>query len=145
MGRSFRAIQGSAAALGVLCLCITLLAGPSPAAALPIATGSQCSSSWVNNPGALNCFIQGEDETRTGAKHPHYVACAGGDIFCCKDDDHGNQDCVAQAAGRPTTRADWLKAILSAHRAMLMSVGRYGGKPGRIQGPPPNQADRRAP
>jgi hypothetical protein len=49
----------------------------------------------VNNEGAMQCFIQGEEEARKGIKHPHYVACAGGDIFCCKDDDRGAQDCIA--------------------------------------------------
>ena len=96
-----------------------------PALALPPASGSKCNSNWVNNSGAMSCFIQGEDESRAGVRHPHYVACVGGDVFCCKDDDRGNQDCVAQAGARPATNADWIKAILGAHRAMLTRMGRY--------------------
>jgi hypothetical protein len=49
----------------------------------------------VNNESAMQCFIRGEEEARKGVKHPHYVACAGGDIFCCKDNDRGAQYCIA--------------------------------------------------
>ncbi|MBM3578231.1 MAG: hypothetical protein FJX40_11350 [Alphaproteobacteria bacterium] len=91
-----------------------------PANAKPkIASGSNCNSNWVNNAGAMACFIQGEEETRAGAKHPHYVACAGGDIFCCKDDDNGNQDCVAQAKSKLPSRAVLLNAVRAAQRARL--------------------------
>jgi hypothetical protein len=61
----------------------------------PRASGDKCSSDWVNNESAMQCFIQGEEEARKGVKHPHYVACAGGDIFCCKDNDRGAQYCIA--------------------------------------------------
>ncbi|HEY1300711.1 MAG TPA: hypothetical protein VGF07_09455 [Stellaceae bacterium] len=116
----------------------------SPAVALPIASGSQCSSNWVNNEGALNCFIQGEEETRNGAKHPHYVACAGGDVFCCVDDDRGAQDCVAQARAKPANNADRLRAILAAHRTMLMRLGRYYSRPDGLPTKTPN-SPRKAP
>jgi len=91
-----------------------------PANAKPkIASGSNCNSNWVNNAGAMACFIQGEEETRAGAKHPHYVACAGGDIFCCKDDDNGNQDCIAQAKSKLPSRSVLLNAVRAAQRARL--------------------------
>ena len=60
-----------------------LVLGSSSANALPPASGSKCSSDWVNNEGAMQCFIQGEEESRSGVKHPHYVACtAAGEVFC---------------------------------------------------------------
>src|ERR1700744_6412059 len=83
----------------------TLALAPSPAHALPPpASGSKCSASWVNNAGAMSCFIQGQDDIAKGVAHPHYVACLGGDIFCCTDNDNGNQNCEAQAAGHVSTR-----------------------------------------
>ena len=96
-----------------------------PARAMPIASGSNCSSGWVNNAGAMACFIQGEEEGNNGAAHPHYVACAGGDIFCCVDDDRGNQNCEAQAKADRATQAQWIRAILGAHKTMLTRMGRY--------------------
>ena len=132
--------------LGLLVLLSTLVFGSSFAVARPIiATGSQCRSDWVNNAGAMSCFIQGEEEARNGVKHPHYVACAGGDVFCCVDDDRGNQDCVAQVGGRPATKDDWLRAILGAHRTMLMRLGRYSGKAGGLQSEIPNPARKSSP
>src|ERR1044071_5259053 len=80
---------------------LLVLATSSGIAKPKIASGSNCSSNWVNNSGAMACFIQGEEEARNGVRHPHYVACTGTDIFCCKDDDRGNQDCIAQAGTRP--------------------------------------------
>jgi hypothetical protein len=107
---------------------VSTVAAGGPAQALPRpATGSNCSSDWVNNAGAMACFIQGEDEARNGSKHPHYVACLNGDIFCCVDTDRG-QNCEAQARSA-ATQADQLKAILSAHKTMLMSLGRWTAKP----------------
>ena len=104
---------------------------PTPALALPkIASGSNCSSGWVNNAGAMACFIQGEEEGNNGAAHPHYVACAGGDVFCCQDDDHGNQNCVAQAEVKRATQAQWIRAILGAHKSMLTRIGRYNVRTG---------------
>ncbi len=135
MTRSSHAAPSLAAtaAVGLLALSGALLLRPSPAVALPIPTGSQCNSTWVNNAGAMSCFIQGEDEVRNGARHPHYVACAGGDIFCCVDNDNGNQNCVAQARGRPANRNDWIRAILGAHKTMLTRMDRYAGKPRDLQ------------
>lgn len=89
-----------------------------PANAKPkIASGASCNSNWVNNEGAMQCFIKGEEETRAGARHPHYVACAGGDIFCCQDNDSGAQNCVAQARSRLPSRAELLNAVRAAQSA----------------------------
>jgi hypothetical protein len=99
---------------------ILLVLAVSCATAKPkIASGSNCSSSWVNNAGAMACFIQGEEEANAGASHPHYVACAGGDIFCCQDNDRGAQNCVAQASTRPPSKAVWTRAVLAAQRTHL--------------------------
>jgi len=110
---------------------ILLVLGVSPAFAKPkIASGSECSSSWVNNEGAMQCFIQGQEESRNGVSHPHYVACTGGDIFCCKDNDNGAQDCVAQAGTRPPSKAVWIRALLAAQRTHLKTAERSAVKDG---------------
>jgi len=117
---------GSLAAAAIL-----LALGTASGMAKPkIASGSNCSSNWVNNADAMACFIQGEEEARNGVRHPHYVACAGGDIFCCKDDDRGNQDCVAQASTRPPSRAVWVRAILAAQGRHSKTVERPALKGG---------------
>jgi hypothetical protein len=36
------------------------------AAAPKTTTGANCSSTWVNNKGAMDCFIKGEDESTAG-------------------------------------------------------------------------------
>lgn len=114
------------ATVRLLAAAATLLVFGTPvaSAAPKIASGSNCSSTWVNNAGAMACFIQGEDESHSGVSHPHYVACAGGDIFCCKDDDHGNQNCVAQASTRPPSKDLWIRAILAAQRTHLKTAER---------------------
>jgi len=58
-----------------LALPSALVLGVPSAGALPVASGSKCSANWVNNEGALACFIQGEEDLRNGVAHPHYVAC----------------------------------------------------------------------
>jgi hypothetical protein len=59
-----------------------LLMGSPTASALPPASGSNCNSNWVNNAGAIDCFIQGEEDVRNGVAHPHYVACTkAGECF----------------------------------------------------------------
>jgi hypothetical protein len=97
----------------------------SPAAAAPkITTGAGCSSTWVNNPGAMDCFIQGEDETNAGAKHPHYVTCdPGGDILCCQDNDAGHQICVEAAASGHTTIAQQIRALIAGQKLLLKAQG----------------------
>jgi hypothetical protein len=102
---------------------LLLVLGVSSALAKPkSATGSKCSSDWVNNEGAMQCFIQGEEDVRAGVKHPHYVACQGGDIFCCKDNDDGGQDCAAQAKTRPPSKDIWIRAILAAQLTHLKTA-----------------------
>ena len=115
MNRSRIAIA-SLTAFGLL-----LILAVSCATAKPkIASGSNCNASWVNNAGAMACFIQGEEEANAGAAHPHYVACsAAGEIFCCQDNDRGAQDCVATASTRPPSKVVWTRAILAAQRAHL--------------------------
>jgi hypothetical protein len=85
------------------------------------ASGSNCSSDWVNNAGAMACFIKGEDERNAGVAHPHYVACLNGDIFCCVDTDRG-QDCEAQTRANRASPADWMRAVLAAQRARAMEM-----------------------
>jgi hypothetical protein len=110
---------------GLLVLLSTLVLASPPADALPPASGSTCNSNWVNNAGAMSCFIQGEEDAHAGVAHPHYVACtAAGEVFCCVNDDRGNQNCEAQAGGRQATEADWRRAVLAAHRTMLKTLGR---------------------
>lgn len=103
---------------------LLVLGVPSAIAKPKIASGSQCSANWVNNSGAMQCFIQREEGSHSGVSHPHYVACAGGDIFCCQDNDSGDQDCVAQASTRPPSKAVWTRAILAAQRTHLKTAER---------------------
>ncbi len=117
---------------GVILLA-TLAFGTPSVHALPPANGSNCNSSWVNNEGALDCFIQGEEETRNGTPNPHYVGCTpDGQVFCCVDTKRG-QNCVAvsgigaAAVRRPTNGAK-LGAILDAQQTILMSLSRLNSR-----------------
>jgi len=100
----------------------------SSALALPPADGSKCNANWVNNPAAMACFTQGEEESRAGVANPHYVACtAAGEIFCCVDDKNGNQNCeVAEASttGGGTHSKIWTQGILAAQGAHLKALGK---------------------
>jgi hypothetical protein len=80
-----------------------LLFFASSAQALPRpASGSNCKSDWVNNEGAMQCFIGGEEDIRNGVKHPRYVACLpNGEVHCCRDQDSGGQNCEAVLVSRP--------------------------------------------
>ena len=111
-------------AVPALVLLSTLVLGPPSASALPIASGSNCKSDWVNNPAALACFIQGEEEVRKGAQHPHYVACtAAGEIFCCQDNNNGGQNCEAvRKGGRAHLEGLQLGAILEAQQTILKNL-----------------------
>lgn len=136
MGRFSHAITTlNAARAGSLALLAAFaLASPS-ARAMPPASGSKCSSNWVNNEGAMECFIQGEDEVNSGAAHPHYVACtAAGEVFCCVDNDKGNQDCVAEADTRRATLAEQVRAMLDAQRAIMAAQSRMSEKVDRLEG-----------
>jgi hypothetical protein len=92
------------------------------------ASGSNCSSDWVNNAGAMACFIQGEEERNAGVANPHYVACLNGDIFCCVDNAKG-QDCVAQARANRASAADWMRAVLATQRARSAEMRGVSTKP----------------
>ena len=105
-----------AAMIGVL-----LVLGPPVASALPLASGSFCKSDWVNNAGAMACFGQGQTEISQGVAHPHYVACTpNGDVYCCKDNNHGGQDCEpARTSGNGINQL--LSAIIAMQGAQLSS------------------------
>ena len=102
--------------------------------ALPVASGSKCKSNWVNNEGAMACFVQGEEDVRNGVAHPHYVACSdAGEIFCCVDDAKG-QDCVAvRAGGRPPNETVKLGAILDAQQTILTVLGQISEKIDKLE------------
>ena len=107
--------------------------------ALPPADGSKCSSNWVNNNAAMNCFIQGEDETHAGVAHPHYVACtAAGEVFCCVDDNKGNQNCEVCAAntkgGRLPTVNQQIGAILNAQLLIMSNMNRLSTRMDTLEG-----------
>lgn len=114
----------------VVLLSAILLGSPS-ASALPPASGSKCSSDWVNNAAAMACFIQGEEDLRNGVAHPHYVACTGaGEVFCCVDK-AGGQDCVAvKVGGRGPKDIENLKvwAGLDAQRSILTILSQVSTK-----------------
>jgi hypothetical protein len=81
--------------VGTLFLLATLVLGPSPASALPRANVTNCSSSWVNNPGANKCVNEGEQDLLNN-RPVHYVGClSDGTLFCCVDNAQGGQDCEA--------------------------------------------------
>jgi hypothetical protein len=120
-------IRYSARVGGLILLSMLLLGSPS-AGALPVASGSNCNSNWVNNAGAMDCFIQGEEDLRNGVAHPHYVACSkAGEVFCCVDNDQG-QNCEAVRAGRQPIDAVKLGAILDAQQSILTILGRMSTK-----------------
>jgi hypothetical protein len=117
--------------IGGLVLLSMLAMGSPSASALPIASGSKCSSNWVNNEGALACFIQGEEDVRNGVSHPHYVACSSaGETFCCVDNDHGGQDCEAVMVSGPRRpiEAVQLGAILDAQQTILTKLSQVSNK-----------------
>lgn len=122
------------AGVGALVLLSTLVLGSPPASALPIASGSNCKSDWVNNEGALACFIQGEEDGRNGVTHPHYVACsAAGEVFCCVDDDKG-QNCEAvRVGGRHHIEGLALGALLQAQQTILTILGRISIKVDKLE------------
>lgn len=109
---------------------LMLVIGPPSATALPPASGSKCKTDWVNNAGAMACFIQGEEDVRNGVSRPHYVACtSAGETFCCVDNNHGGQDCEAvMAGGKPPDIDVKLAAILDAQETMITLLGRICAK-----------------
>jgi hypothetical protein len=92
---------------------------------MPPASGSKCSADWVNNPAAMACFTQGEEESHNGVANPHYVACtAAGEVFCCVDKDNGQHCEAVMTTGGQTTHKLWTQAILAAQRAHLKAMGK---------------------
>jgi hypothetical protein len=137
------ALSAAAATAGFLVVLLTTALGAAPAAALPPVTGSGCTTSWVNNAAAMACFIQGEEDAGKGVAHPHYVACVpnGGTIYCCVDNDAGNQNCEAVSDVRRSTEAQRIQAILGANRTLLKSLHRYSSPTAPIQNGVPKAAD----
>ena len=101
-----------------------LVMGAPHAVALPPANGSNCGSNWVNNEGALECFIQGEEDTNNGTSPPHYVGCtADGEIFCCVDTGKG-QVCESVGTAGHADVQQQVRAILEAQAAISASMAR---------------------
>ena len=120
----------TAAASGLVLLSMLLLGSPY-ARALPPADGSKCKPDWVNNPGAMDCFIQSEEDVRNGVSHPHYVACTNdGEILCCVNNNNGAQNCEAVKVSGPRRplEAVQLGAILDAQQTILTLLGRICAK-----------------
>jgi hypothetical protein len=108
-----------------LVVAAALFAGSSAAVALPKASGSNCGSGWVDNEGALECFIEGEDDTNNGVSNPHYVACTSdGEIFCCVNNGKGAQICESQAGAARANVEQQVRAILEGQRAGLSAMDR---------------------
>ena len=124
-------ILNSARVVGLILIYMLVLGSP-PARALPPASGSKCKSDWVNNAAAMDCFIQSEEDLRNGVSHPHYVACtSAGEIFCCVNNDHGDQDCqvaVKTSGPKRPLEAVQLGAILDAQQTILTLLGRICAK-----------------
>jgi hypothetical protein len=117
---AFRARIGAAIAVA------TLVAATHAAVALPPVNGSNCSSNWVNNEGALECFIQGEEESNGGSSNPHYVGCsADGEIFCCFDNPKtGGQVCESVGTAEHADVQQQVRAILEAQAAIAAGMAR---------------------
>jgi hypothetical protein len=105
---------------------MSLLIGTPLAWALPPVNGSNCGSNWVNNEGALECFIQGEEETNNGTSPPHYVGCsADGEIFCCVDNPRtGGQVCESVGTAEHADVQQQVRAILEAQAAIAAGMAR---------------------
>jgi len=129
-------MQASFVAIRLTLLVVAAAIAGTPAFALgKPATGSNCSSDWVNNSGAMECFTKGEEETHAGAAHPHYVACLNGQIYCCQDNDKG-QNCDAVMSVHPVTSNDWMRAVLAAQRAQAVRMSRMPQAGANLQSKP---------
>jgi len=124
--RAFSSLTAYAATAGIrtLIMLAALLMGAPLAVALPPVNGSNCSSNWVNNEGALECFIQGEEEANSGTSPPHYVGCsADGEIFCCVDR-NGGQVCESLAGAARANVEQQVRAILESQAAISANMAR---------------------
>lgn len=125
--RAFSCVTVCAAGAGMRTLVVfaALVMGAPLASALPKVNGSNCSSGWVNNEGALDCFILGEEDMNNGLPNPHYVACSSdGEIFCCVDDNRGAQTCESEAGTTKANVEQQVRAILEGQRAGLTAMDR---------------------
>lgn len=118
----------------VAAVAVLVFAAPSASALPRPASGSNCSSDWVNNAGAMACFTNGEEETHAGAPHPHYVACLNGEVYCCVDDSRG-QNCESVAKATRATSKDWIKAIQAAQRARAAKMSPAPGDKRPVRAP----------
>ena len=120
---------------------LAAVAGGAPlAVAMPKASGSNCGSDWVNNEGALECFISGENDMNNGVSNPHYVACTpDGEVFCCFNDKRGAQICESQAGSARANVEQQVRAILEGQRASFEAMDRMSKRleslENRIQDP----------
>ena len=113
-----------AALLGAAIAIAALLSGSEGARALPV-NGSNCGSNWVNNQGALACFIKGEEDTNSGTSPPHYVGCsADGEIFCCVDTKDRGQICESVGTAEHADVQQQVRAILEGQAAILANMAR---------------------
>jgi hypothetical protein len=118
-----------------------LVMGMPLAIALPPVNGSNCNSNWVNNEGALECFIQGEEETNGGSSNPHYVGCsADGEIFCCFDNPKtGGQVCESVGTAEHADVQQQVRAILLGQAAILANMARISKRLDSLEKKLPDQ------
>jgi len=124
--RAFSSVSAPTTRAGLRALVAlpALVTGMPLAIALPPVNGSNCNSNWVNNEGALECFIQGEEEANSGTSPPHYVGCsADGEIFCCVDR-NGGQVCESLAGAARANVEQQVRAILEGQAAVLANMAR---------------------
>jgi hypothetical protein len=121
-------------------IALAVVAIDSPlAVALPPASGSNCSSDWVYNECALNCFGQGEEEINGGSSNPHYVACTkDGEIFCCVDR-RGGQICESCAGAARADVARQVAVILESQRVTASALARMSERIDELQNIMTNQ------
>jgi hypothetical protein len=135
--RAFSSLTAYATGAG-LCIFVVLaalLTGSPPAIALPKASGSNCGSGWVNNEGALDCFILGEDDSNNGVPNPHYVACTSdGEIFCCVNTKSGAQICESQTGAARANVEQQVRAILESQAAVLANMARISKRLDDLEG-----------
>ena len=127
-------VRGLIAALAVLAI------GSPLAVALPPANGSNCSSDWVDNECALNCFIQGEEDGNGNSSNPHYVGCTkDGEIFCCVDRRGQGQVCESCAGAARADVARQVAAILESQRLTASALARMSERINELQDMMTNQ------
>ena len=141
--RAFSSMSAPATRAGLRALVAgaALVMGMPLAIALPPVNGSNCNSNWVNNEGALECFIQGEEETNGGSSNPHYVGCsADGEIFCCFDNPKtGGQVCESVGTAEHADVQQQVRAILLGQAAILANMARISKRLDSLEKKLPDQ------